>query len=125
MSWLEEDERDFRFSCPKCEEDFIVTARAKDGYGPGSKEKCPDCGTDSDYAGLVPIQLKSGTAIEGEQNGRKYMEYNDGRGGVRRISKTKLEYLKTGQTNGVYSKAYKEHLNRAQVSSAAKGALKE
>lgn len=124
MSWLEEDEREFRFRCPQGHE-HTVTAVAKDSPKPGHTVSCPECGEVASYAGLVPIHLNSATAIEGEQNGRKYMEYNDGRGNVRRISKTKLEYLKTGKTNGVYSKAYKEHLNRAQVSSAQKVALKE
>lgn len=124
MSWLEEDERQFIFKCPDGHE-HVIEAVAKDCPKPGDTSECPECGKTAAYAGLVPIQLRSATAVEGEQNGRKYVEYNDGRGNVRRISKTKLEYLKTGRTNGVYSNAYKEHLKRAQVSSAQKGALKE
>lgn len=124
MSWLEDDVREFMFLCPQGHE-HIVEAAAKASPGPGSKNPCPECGEEATYNGLVPIQLGGMTAVEGEQNGRKYVEYNDGRGKVRRVSKTKLEYLRTGKTGGVYTKAFKEHMLKAQVSSAAKGALKE
>lgn len=125
MSWLEEDEREFLFTCPEGHTQ-VITAAAKDAPGPGDWVMCPDCEKQAHYSGLVPIQLKSTTAIEGEQNGRKYVEYKDGNGRVRRISKTKLEYLRTGKsTESVLANDYKRHLERSQVQSASKEALKE
>lgn len=123
MSWLDELEYDYRYLCPNGHE-FVV--RQKEKPDRDVPLTCDECGEPAAYQGLVPMVLKSTTAIEGEQNGRKYVEYKDGNGRVRRISKTKLEYLRTGKsTESVLANDYKRHLERSQVSSAQKAALKE
>ena len=122
MSWLENMEREYSYVCEDGHEHLITATKQPDR---SLIRTCPSCGKDAKYLALVPIQLGGGTAIEGEQNGRKFIEYKDGRGNVSRISKTKLEYLKNGKTSSVLSNSYKRHLERAQVSSVRGPALKE
>jgi len=66
------------------------------------------------YAGFEPIKLKQEARIEYEKNGRKAVHIIDKKGNHKYISKTKLQFMKTGCANGVYSKGYEEHLRKTQ-----------
>jgi hypothetical protein len=122
MSWLEELEYTFLYMCPEGHETRYTTGKQPSR---DSQMVCKECGALANYQGPEPKVMGLTTAVDGEKNGVKFVEYKDGKGNIRRISKTKLEYLRTGKTDRVLADDYKKHLERAQVSQAEKVALKE
>ena len=62
------------------------------------------------YDGFEPEEVRQTNVIEYDQNGRKAVKVRQKDGSVQHISKTKLNYLKTGSTDSQFTKEYQEHL---------------
>lgn len=62
------------------------------------------------YSGFEPDVVEQVTVIEYEQNGRKAVKVRNKDGSTRYVSKSKLNYLKTGRIENQYTKEYQDHL---------------
>jgi len=71
-------------------------------------------GRKAKYAGFEPFQLKQEARFEYEKNGRKAVHIIDKDGNHKYVSQSRMLYNKTGRADGVYSKAYEEHLKKTQ-----------
>lgn len=109
MSWITDLEYTFRYTCPNNHATFI---NSKDGSDE-MREKdvtCNECNEKAKYAGFEPLRLGITTQVEYEQNGRKAMAIRDKDGNMSYVSKTRLNYQKTGRIENQYSEGYKRKL---------------
>jgi len=109
VSWLEELEYDFQY---KCSNGHVSCIRSTTHV---EEIICFHCDEKAVYQGFLPLQLRMGTRVQKEKNGRIYYEMNDGKGNVSRISKTKLDYLEKGDTSSKITNEYKEHVQDKQI----------
>lgn len=112
MSWLEELEYTHVYLCPGGHV-FERVAKEK----PGDTLTCPEngCGQEAAYKGFRPMKIGGHARIQKEKNGRIYYETNDGKGKVSRISKTKYDYLESGDTRSKITEEYKRHVQDKQM----------
>lgn len=73
------------------------------------------------YAGFEKEEVRQVNMVEYDQNGRKAVKIKDKDGKVSYLSKTKINYLKTGRIENQYTKAYQEHLQKTQQEQMLRG----
>jgi hypothetical protein len=64
------------------------------------------------YAGFEPNKVNTRTAVEFEKNGRKAVAIRDRDGKTSYVSKTKINYQRTGKVESVYTKDYEEIIEK-------------
>ena len=107
--WLDNQEREYVYSCPVCGE-FTVSMVSKH---PDYTDPRPcDCGAEVTYVNFLPIQINIRGRVAFDQNGVKGYQVTDGKGGVRYISATRDNYQQTGNIVPNYTKEYSEHLQK-------------
>jgi hypothetical protein len=112
LSWMNDIDRDFVYTCPHCRESFRVTMKQND---PSYRDPRPcACGHMAEYEYFLPIKMALRGRVAFDQNGRKGYAISDGKGGVRYVSATKLHYQETGDIKPHYTRAYEEHLRKEQ-----------
>ncbi len=121
MSWLEDLEYDFKFECENLHQN---TVRAKAKEGRPEPPACSECGEALQYRGFKPQQIKQTHNVEFEQNGRKAVRTRGKNGEIQHVSKTKLNYMKTGRVESQYTKDYKEHIEK-ENEKAVKAAMEK
>ena len=125
MSWLEELNQDRIYNyevvdspgeyvCGKLSELSELSGVEVKG---DPQEKIVIEGRELVYAGFEPLQIRQELQVEYEQNGRKAIHYIDKNGNHRYMSKSKQNYLKTGQV--------KRELSKAMVSKIDEGVQRE
>jgi hypothetical protein len=114
MSWLNELEYKYRYKCKAC--DAITRIRSKEGTdemrAKAVDTPCSECGYGTEYQGFDPEPLKQTHEVAFEQNGRKGIAIRGKDGKMKYISKTKRDYMKTGNSESQYTRAYKEKLEK-------------
>ena len=120
MSWWAEAERDFYFKCPVGHE---FALRAQSQQDPRECE-CPleSCGKKANRTGFSAVDFGAPMVKTFyEQNGRKAVRYRNNDGTTSHISESKIRYMETGRTDGVYTEAY----DKKEITDAATRARKE
>jgi hypothetical protein len=105
MSWLEQLEYEHEYKCPD-EHISILRVPAKAEVPP--EVECPHCGQGAMRVGFKPQQLGGQLVVQYDKNGRVGYAVTTG-GKTTYISKTKMEYMKTGQNTSHFSKEYERH----------------
>lgn len=118
MGWLENIERDFRFKCRSCGQENYFSMKSgefTDAYKGQIQETahCEECDEAGylEYLGFEtsePLNITTHRAKElYEKNGRLAYKIGD-----TYMSKTKYDYMETGQIENKYSAGFKEHLEK-------------
>jgi len=122
MSWLDDLEYNYRYKCTGCGE--AIRRRSKEGTDVMRNKfvLCPDCGSTTEYEGFDAEPCKQTHRVEYEQNGRKAVAIRGKDGKMKYVSKTKLNYLKTGRSDGQYTKGYQEQIDKENQEQALRAA---
>lgn len=109
MSWLEELEYDYEFVCA---EGHVTVqrhlARNQDSIPREIECGCDTCSLTSEYRGARPMKMGGTAIVQFEKNGRIGYAVTTG-GKTTYVSKTKMNYLKTGKNQSGFSKEYERH----------------
>jgi hypothetical protein len=73
------------------------------------------------YAGFEPEEIRQTNIVEYDQHGRKAVRIKDKNGKVTHMSKTKLNYIKTGRVENKYTKSYEEQLMKQKMDFMLRG----
>lgn len=73
------------------------------------------------YAGFEPDEVRQTNIIEYDQHGRKAVRIKDKDGKVTHMSKTKLNYIKTGRVENKYTKDYEAYLIKQKQAHMLRG----
>ena len=112
MTWWAEAERDFIFTCEDGHETYATYA-TKDA--PDTLE-CAHCGKVAKQTRFSSVSFGAPMVkTYYEQNGRKAVKYRNSDGRTSHISESKLRYMETGKTDGVYTDSY----NKQEIENAA------
>lgn len=137
MSWFENLEYEHEYRCP---DEHISVLRVPASLEAIDQLECPICGQMSQRIGFRPQSSCGQLVVQYDKNGRIGYAVTTG-GKTTYISKTKLEYMKSGQNKSHFSKEYERHTqdkmeseygkfrkqldSNATVTGAKKGALSE
>lgn len=137
MSWLESLEYDHQYNCAEGHDCFLKVAAAQE---PPDEVECAYCGAIARRIGFVPQEMGGQLVVQYDKNGRIGYAVTTG-GKTTYISKTKMEYMKTGQNKSHFSREYEQHTqdkmedefgrfrkqldSKATVTGATKGDLRE
>ena len=118
MSWLEELNADRKFNY-RFEDGTVVRGTLKElsalvgNTVLGEPEETISVdGETAVYAGFDAIPVRQRAIIEFEKNGRKAIAIKEADGTTRYVSKTKMNYQKTGRIENKYTDDYQEILDK-------------
>lgn len=121
MGWLEERDITCRYECPdKHESQFTYKSAEVSEEERRKPIECPveGCEHDASYIGFVWDEVNIQSRITYEQNGRKAIKTDDGKGNITYMSATKARYLETGIVDHQYTSAYKDKLKQDEERNA-------
>lgn len=107
MSWLEDLKYTYKYDCESCGHTSFSESESE-------VLSCEECSKDALYSGFIPQKLGITTQVEYEQNGRKAMAIRGKDGEMSYVSKTRLNYQKTGRIENQYTDSYKNKLQEEQ-----------
>jgi hypothetical protein len=107
MSWLEELEYNYEYVCKEGHSNLVKCKASEQPSLPKTIE-CESCSLEAEYMGAMPIQMGGTAIVQFDKNGRVGYAITTG-GKTTYISKTKMNYLKTGKNQSGFTKEYKEH----------------
>jgi hypothetical protein len=116
MSWLEENEYVFKFKCPQCEREEGIISKDKNFDKSYLPWPCRDDDLDSPSCELTYVGFELAeplglvTKISYDQAGHLAVKTSDGKGNNFYKSQTRINFEKTGSTEAVVTKEYKEHV---------------
>lgn len=110
MSWIADREIKYRYRMP--DETLRLLILKADQDAP--QEHTFEDGQVGVYCGFEPDVVQQTNIVEFDKNGRKAVRIRNPDGTVRHVSKTKLNYMKTGRIENEYTKEYREHLEKTK-----------
>lgn len=114
MNWISDLSYNFEFKCP---DNHKTVVRAKVQPPPPA---CEECQQTTQYVGFQAQKVKQTTVVEYDKNGRKAVAVRNKDGTMQYLSKTKLNYLKTGRVETQYTKEYQQAINKEEQKRVAK-----
>lgn len=115
MGWLDERDITCRYVCADNHESRYTYKMSEVPEEERRKAiACPveGCQHDAPYVGFVSDEVNVQSRVTYDQNGRKAIKVDDGRGNITYMSATKEKYLRTGIIDHQYTDAYKDKLER-------------
>lgn len=109
MSWLEELEYDYEFVCKEGHVTLQKHLAKNQDLIPREIDcECETCNLKAEYVGSRPMKMGGTAIVQFEKNGRIGYAVTTG-GKTSYVSKTKMNYLKTGKNQSGFSKEYERH----------------